>query len=97
MLAFTLPIVALAALGVNSTLQLTGPTPAAPAIPEMGVTALHTKRFDPAKETVAIVLGSDRTESTDFLIPYEPFSATGAYNVYAVAPERKMTSRRRAA
>jgi len=28
---------------------------------------------------------------TDFLIPYELFSATEAYNVYAVAPERQVT------
>jgi putative intracellular protease/amidase len=91
-LAFVLPIVALAALGLISTLQLTGPAPAAPAMPETGVTAPHARSFDPAKPTVAIVLGSDRTESTDFLIPYELFSATGAYNVYAVAPDRKMTA-----
>jgi putative intracellular protease/amidase len=91
-LAFTLPIVALAAVGLYSTMQLTMPKPSALDIQETGVTDRHAKSFDPAKETVAIVLGSDRTESTDFLIPYELFSATDAYNVYAVAPERKMTA-----
>ena len=91
-LAFTLPVVALAAIGFYSTMQLTMPKPTALAIPETGVAALRTKSFDPAKPTVAVVLGSDRTESTDFLIPYELFSATDAYNVYAVAPERKVTS-----
>ncbi|HEX6606943.1 MAG TPA: DJ-1/PfpI family protein, partial [Chloroflexia bacterium] len=89
-LAFALPIVALAALGLYSTLQLTGPAPAAPAAP--AITPPRARSFDPAKPTVAIVLGSDRTESTDFLIPYELFSATGAYNVYAVAPARQMTT-----
>ena len=91
-LAFTLPVVALAATGLYSTLQLTQPKPAALAIPERGPTAPRTKNFDPTKPTVAIVLGSDRTESTDFLIPYELFSATGAYNVYAVAPDRTVRS-----
>src|SRR5690242_14316137 len=91
-LAFTLPMVALAAAGLYSTMHLTVPKPGAPAIPATGATGLRTKSFDPAKETVAILLGSDRTESTDFLIPYELFSATDAYNVYAVAPERKMAA-----
>ena len=91
-LAFTLPIVALAAFGLYSTMQLTMPKPAALDNPGTDLIAPHAKSFDPAKETVAIVLGSDRTEGTDFLIPYELFSATDAYNVYAVAPERKMTS-----
>ncbi len=91
-LAFTLPVVALAAIGLYSTLQLTSPKPAALDIPARGAAALGTKTFDPDKPTVAIVLGADRTESTDFLIPYELFSAAGAYNVYAVAPERRMTS-----
>ncbi len=50
------------------------------------------KAIEPAKPTVAIVLGSSRTESTDFLISYELFSAAGAYNVYAVAPERQVNS-----
>lgn len=91
-LAVMLPIGALAAMGLYSTMRLTRPKPTPLAIPPTGVTAPHTKPFDPAKPTVAIVLGSDRTESTDFLIPYELFSATGAYNVYAVAPERTVTS-----
>jgi transcriptional regulator GlxA family with amidase domain len=91
-LAFTLPIVALAAIGLDSTLHLTRPQPTALDIPAGGANTLGTKSFDPVKPTVAIVLASDRTESTDFLIPYELFSAAGAYNVYAVAPERQVAS-----
>lgn len=91
-LTFTLPIGALAAIGLHSTMRPTMPNPAALAIPETGLAAAHRKSYDPAKETVAIVLGSDRTEGSDFLIPDELFSTTGAYNVYAVAPERKITS-----
>jgi putative intracellular protease/amidase len=91
-LAFLLPIVALAALGFYSTLRLVQPPPTALTLPEPGSTARPTKPFDPAKPTVAIVLGHTRTESTDFLMPYTLFSATDAYNVYAVAPERTVTS-----
>jgi AraC family transcriptional regulator, transcriptional activator FtrA len=44
---------------------------------------------DPAKPTVAIVLGADLTEITDTLGPYEMFSRAGAFNVYTVAPGRR--------
>lgn len=90
--AFILPILVLGASGFYSTTQLTMPKPTPLAIPETGAGALRTKTFDPDKPTVAIVLGSDRTEITDALIPYEIFSAAGAYNVYAVAPKREATS-----
>jgi len=46
---------------------------------------------DPAKPTVAIILGADLTEITDALDPYEMFSRAGAFNVYTVAPERRPT------
>ena len=89
-LAFILPIVALAAVGFQSTVGLAS-KPAHWAVIPKG-TSPHTKSFDPTKPTVAIVLGNDQTEITDFLIPYELFSASEAYNVYAVAPERKLTT-----
>ncbi len=91
-LALVLPIVGLAGYGYVSTVSLTLPKPAALALPATGDNALNTKPFDPAKPTVAIVLGSSRTEDTDFLIPSELFSDAGAYNVYAVAPERQVYS-----
>ncbi len=89
-LSFILPIVALAALGFQSTVGLASKPAHWADIPKG--TTLITKTFDPKKPTVAIVLGNDRTEITDFLIPYELFSASEAYNVYAVAPERKLTT-----
>jgi len=46
---------------------------------------------DPNEPTVAIILGTDLTEITDALAPYEMFSRAGAFNVYAVAPERRPT------
>ncbi|WP_134703219.1 hypothetical protein [Ammoniphilus sp. YIM 78166] len=47
---------------------------------------------DPAKPTVTVVLGSEVTEGLDFTIPYEIFSRTGAFNVYAVAEDTQVKS-----
>jgi len=91
-LAFILPIVALAAIGYRSTVGLASKPAHWAVVPEADGAGLPTKNFDPTKPTVAIVLGNDQTEITDFLIPYELFSASEAYNVYAVAPERKLTT-----
>jgi putative intracellular protease/amidase len=91
-LAFVVPIIVLGVVGLFSTMRLTLPKPSDLAIPQTGTGSLSSKSFDPTKPTVAVVLGDSRTESTDFLIPYQLFSATDAYNVYAVAPERKTTS-----
>ncbi|GAA4726812.1 DJ-1/PfpI family protein [Brevibacillus fulvus] len=50
--------------------------------------------YDPHKPTVAVVLGdsSITTEDFDFLIPYELFAMTNAYNVFAVAPDKSVKS-----
>ncbi|HZG16901.1 MAG TPA: DJ-1/PfpI family protein [Candidatus Bathyarchaeia archaeon] len=48
--------------------------------------------YNPNKPTVAVVLGSPITEVFDFLVPYEMFAMTDAYNVYAVAPDNNVTS-----
>jgi AraC family transcriptional regulator, transcriptional activator FtrA len=47
--------------------------------------------YDPAKPTVAVLLGADVTEIIDALGPYEMFARAGRYNVYTVAPERRPT------
>lgn len=90
--AFILPIIALGTLGFYSTLSLTLPQARDLDIPQTGLGSLPTKSYDPSLPTVAVVLGNSRTEVTDFLIPYQLFSASNAYNVYAVAPERRVTS-----
>ncbi len=46
---------------------------------------------DPAKRTAVIVAGNAATESSDLLGPYEVLAASGAFNVYLVAPERRLT------
>ena len=55
-----------------------GPLPAPPA-------------HDPAKRTALIVAGNTATESSDLLGPYQVLAASGAFNVYVVAPERRLT------
>ncbi len=60
-------------------------TPPAAVAPVAPQTPVH----DPAKPTVAIVLGPEGTNVADSLPPYEVFAATGAFNVYTVAPDRR--------
>ncbi|MFC0212253.1 DJ-1/PfpI family protein [Paenibacillus chartarius] len=44
------------------------------------------------KPTIAVLLGNEITEGLDFTIPYQIFSMTGAYNVYAVAEDTNVRS-----
>lgn len=53
---------------------------------------LEPPSHDPRKPTVAIVMSNHWTEITDFLGPYEVLTTSEAYNVYAVAPERKLST-----
>jgi putative intracellular protease/amidase len=46
---------------------------------------------DPAKRTAVVLMSNRTTESTDFLAPYEVLALSGAFNVYAVAPERVLS------
>lgn len=50
------------------------------------------KPYDASNPTVAILVGTQSTEVADFLIPYEIFSATGAFNVYSVGLQRQLTT-----
>ncbi|PYE53823.1 DJ-1/PfpI family protein [Deinococcus yavapaiensis] len=43
--------------------------------------------LDPAKPTVAVVLGADVSEVADVLAPYAVFAASGRFNVVTVAPD----------
>lgn len=53
---------------------------------------VHKPTYDPDKPTVAVLLGNEITEGLDFTIPYQIFSMTGAYNVYAVAADHEVRS-----
>src|SRR5262245_12519980 len=91
LLAFTLPVLAFAAAGFRSTVDLMAkPDELTPLREITGGKSLEGKEFDPSKPTVAIVLGSDQTEVTDAIIPYRLFSEAGAYNVYTVAPDQEL-------
>ena len=45
--------------------------------------------YDAGRLTAAVLLDHDGTEVSDFLLPYELLAASGAFNVYATAPERR--------
>jgi putative intracellular protease/amidase len=46
---------------------------------------------DPSKRTAVVLLSNHRTEITDSLPPYELLAASGAFNTYFVAPERRIS------
>ena len=46
-------------------------------------------RHDPDKATAVVLLSNQGAEVTDFLAPYKVLSESGAFNVYAAAPERE--------
>jgi AraC family transcriptional regulator, transcriptional activator FtrA len=48
--------------------------------------------YDPNKPTVAVLLANVDTEVFDFMIPYDLFSRTGGFNVFAVAPDKNVKS-----
>ncbi len=56
-----------------------------PALRDVSVPEHH-----PEKPTVAVMLSNPTTEVFDFMVPYEMFAMTGAYNVYAVAPDKNV-------
>jgi putative intracellular protease/amidase len=46
-------------------------------------------RHDPDKPTAVVLMSNQGSEVTDVLAPYEVLSESGAFNVYAAAPERE--------
>jgi putative intracellular protease/amidase len=88
LLAFVVPPVLVGVVGVKAGLadRYEGPPTAArvqagelPAPP----------RHDPDKPTAVVLLGNRGSEVTDVLAPYEVLSESGAFNVYAAAPDRE--------
>lgn len=45
---------------------------------------------DPSKRTAVVIAANSGTESSDFLAPYAVLATSGAFNLYAVAPERRI-------
>ncbi|OXM50700.1 DJ-1/PfpI family protein [Amycolatopsis alba] len=55
-----------------------------------GVSTQPVRRaHDPAKPTAVIVVGNQGAVVSDTLVPYEILAASGAFNVYTVAPEAR--------
>jgi putative intracellular protease/amidase len=80
-----LPLVAVVAASVVG-LMAQGPLGPAPAYAgELPARPVH----DPAKKTAVVVAGNQLTEVSDLLGPYEVLAASGEFNVYVVAPERR--------
>lgn len=50
------------------------------------------KAHDPGKRTAVVLAGNLSTENTDFLASFEVLAASGVFNVYVVAPERKVSA-----
>ncbi|UJW32162.1 DJ-1/PfpI family protein [Saccharothrix sp. AJ9571] len=57
--------------------------------PERPVPAAAPIPHDPAKPTAAVVVGDNGAVVSDVLAPYEILAATGRFNVYTVAPQRR--------
>ncbi|WCK55235.1 DJ-1/PfpI family protein [Aneurinibacillus sp. Ricciae_BoGa-3] len=53
---------------------------------------VHPPKYDATKPTVAVLLANVDTEVFDFMIPYDLFSRTNAFNVFAVAPDHGVKS-----
>jgi len=56
------------------------------------LTNVQVPSYDAGKPTVAVLLANEVTEVFDFLVPYEMFAMTAAYNVYGVAPDHQIKS-----
>jgi putative intracellular protease/amidase len=46
---------------------------------------------DPAKRTAIVIAANSGAEGSDFLGPYEVLARSGAFNLYAIAPQRRIT------
>lgn len=88
--AFVMPPVVAAALGFHTLRVRERPAPL-PSIDARAAIDAPRAAIDPAKPTVVVVLGTDITEITDALGPYEMFARVGRYNVVTVAARRQPT------
>ena len=86
LLAFALPPLVVGAYATSAAISSRYAPQPTPAIAELPTTPTH----DPDKPTAVVLLGASGAQITDVLAPYEVLSAAGAFNVYAVAPERQL-------
>jgi AraC family transcriptional regulator, transcriptional activator FtrA len=88
-LAYTLTMVLVpllagaAGLGLRLAVDTTPP----PFAGELPAAPVH----DPQKRTAVVIAANRGSEGSDFLAPYAVIAQSGAFNLYAVAPERRIT------
>jgi putative intracellular protease/amidase len=88
LLAFLVPPVLVSVVGMKAveSARYEGPPDAAKVQTEdLPAPPSH----DPDKPTAVVLLSNQGSEVTDVLAPYEVLSESGAFNVYAAAPERE--------
>jgi putative intracellular protease/amidase len=83
--AVVVPPVAVGAVTAFTYLDTIYEPPADVGVPVSVAAPAH----DPAKPTAVVLVGNGGANVADALGPYETFAATGAYNLYTVAPERQ--------
>jgi len=84
-LAFVVPPVVVGGVGVvRAMLAYAGETPTA-----LNQPLPDRPAHDPARPTAIVVAGNAGTEVSDLLGPYETLAASGAFNVYVAAPDRR--------
>src|SRR5215207_8182016 len=86
--AFIIPIVLTGALGIVTSVRTSFPRPADADAVAASIIAPPAPAHDPAKPTVAVVLGAQAHEITDTIGPYAIFKESGLYNVYMVADRK---------
>ena len=87
-------VVALAVPGAVAVAGIAGATgeiytPRDESAPPAPVDAVAVPVHDPGKPTAVIMLGPEVANAADVLAPYEVLAATGAFNLYTVAPQRQ--------
>jgi putative intracellular protease/amidase len=88
LLAFLVPPVLVGVLGMKAVEPARYEAPNAAAMVQAGEVPAPP-RHDPDKPTAVVLLSNQGSEVTDVLAPYEVLSESGAFNVYAAAPERE--------
>jgi putative intracellular protease/amidase len=86
-----LALVVTGAVGAVGIAGATGEiyTARGPSAPPVLVEEAAVPTHDPAKPTAVILLGPEVANAADVLAPYEVLAATGAFNLYTVAPQRQ--------
>jgi putative intracellular protease/amidase len=88
LMAFLVPPVLVSVVGIKAVESTRYEGPPGAAKVQAGELPVPP-RHDPDKPTAVVLLSNQGAEVTDVLAPYEVLSESGAFNVYAVAPERK--------